>query len=67
MRFVGLVLVGAVMMAGPAFAQMDSRDAIALQNQILELRQQIQGLQQRGAERRRRSTGPTGRVVGMAV
>ncbi len=35
--------------AGPARAQMDSREAIALQNQILELRRDLQGLQvQRG-------------------
>lgn len=48
MRFAGVVLAGALMVAGPASAQMDSRDAIALQNQILELRQQIQTMQQRG-------------------
>ncbi len=36
--------------AAPARAQLDSRDAIALQNQILELRRDLQGLQaQRGA------------------
>ncbi len=48
MRFAGVVLAGALLLAGPASAQMDSRDAIALQNQILELRQQIQMMQQRG-------------------
>ena len=48
MRVAGLVLVTALLLAGPASAQMDSRDAIALQNQILELRQQIQMMQQRG-------------------
>jgi TolA-binding protein len=36
--------------AAPARAQLDSREAIALQNQILELRRDLQGLQaQRGA------------------
>jgi len=36
--------------AGPVWAQMDSREAIALQNQIQELRRDMQGLQpQRGA------------------
>jgi TolA-binding protein len=36
--------------AGPVRAQVDSREAIALQNQILELRRDLQGLQaQRGA------------------
>ena len=42
------MLAGLLMMGGPAWAQMDSRDAIALQNQILELRQQVQAMQQRG-------------------
>jgi TolA-binding protein len=46
MRVAGMVLAGMLLVGGPAFAQMDSRDAIALQNQILELRQQIQILQQ---------------------
>jgi TolA-binding protein len=35
-----------VLLAGPAAAQMDSRESIALQNQILELRAQIQQMQQ---------------------
>ena len=36
-------------LAGPAFAQLDSREGIALQNQILELRRDMQTLQsQRG-------------------
>ncbi len=36
--------------AAPAWSQLDSREAIALQNQILELRRDLQGLQaQRGA------------------
>ena len=41
-------LAGLLMASAPAWAQMDSRDAIALQNQILELRQQVQAMQQRG-------------------
>ena len=49
MRVAGVVLAGLLLIGGTARAQMDSRDAIALQNQILELRQQIQVLQQRGA------------------
>ena len=48
MRLGGLAVAAVVLMGGPAMAQMDSRDAIALQNQILELRQQIQTMQQRG-------------------
>ena len=48
MRVAGLAVAGMLAMGGPALAQMDSRDAIALQNQILELRQQMQSLQQRG-------------------
>jgi TolA-binding protein len=40
---------GAPMFTRPAFAQMDSREAIALQNQILDLRRQLQALSdQRG-------------------
>jgi len=39
----------AVILAGPALAQMDSREGIALQNQILELRRDLQSVQsQRG-------------------
>ncbi len=48
MRVGGAILAGLLTVAGPAWAQMDSRDAIALQNQILELRQQVQSMQQRG-------------------
>ena len=45
-----LVLCAWVLLAaGPAWAQMDSREGIALQNQILELRRDLQALQsQRG-------------------
>ncbi|WP_158745857.1 tol-pal system YbgF family protein [Acidisphaera sp. L21] len=48
MRVAGLVLAGALLMGGPAMAQMDSREAIALQNQILELRQQMQSMPRGG-------------------
>lgn len=47
-----LLLAGGVLLGqpGPARAQMDSREGIALQNQILELRRDLQALQfQRGA------------------
>lgn len=49
MKFVTLVLIG-VAAAGvaPARAQLDSRDAIALQNQILELRRDVQMLRDQG-------------------
>jgi TolA-binding protein len=40
------VAAAAAMLAGPALAQIDSREGIALQNQILELRQELQNLQQ---------------------
>jgi len=40
----------AILAAGPARAQLDSRESIALQNQILELRRDLQAMQaQRGA------------------
>ncbi len=43
-------MLAAGLAAAPARAQLDSREAIALQNQILELRRDLQGLQaQRGA------------------
>lgn len=43
-----LSLCAALALPGPARAQMDSREGIMLQNQILELRRDIQILQQRG-------------------
>ena len=46
MRVAATVLAGCLLVGGPAIAQIDSRDGIALQNQILELRQQMQSLQQ---------------------
>ncbi|MDJ0389889.1 YbgF trimerization domain-containing protein [Roseomonas sp. E05] len=45
LRFAPLLpLLGAV----PAMAQMDSREGIALQNQILQLRQEVEALRQQG-------------------
>ncbi|MFN3447906.1 MAG: hypothetical protein ACK44F_04340 [Roseococcus sp.] len=41
-------LVLALALAGPARAQMDSREAIALQNQILQLRQEMEQLRRSG-------------------
>jgi TolA-binding protein len=42
------VVVALVSLHQPAWAQLESREAIALQNQIMELRQQLQTLQQSG-------------------
>jgi TolA-binding protein len=42
------VAVALVSLHQPAWAQLESREAIALQNQIMELRQQLQTLQQSG-------------------
>ncbi len=42
---VTILLIGAVTLGRPAAAQFDSREYIALQNQILELRRQVQVLQ----------------------
>ena len=44
----GLVLLSLALAASPAAAQMESREAIALQNQIQELRRDIQALQRGG-------------------
>lgn len=50
MRAVPAVIALAVgLAAAPAWAQLDSREAIALQNQILELRRDLQGLQSQRA------------------
>jgi TolA-binding protein len=51
--WLGVIPMAVILLGGggiaPAFAQMDSREAIALQNQILELRRQLQELaDQRG-------------------
>ncbi len=48
MRVAGAVLAGLLAASVPAAAQMDSRDAIALQNQILELRAQVQAMGRNG-------------------
>jgi TolA-binding protein len=42
---VAACLLGGGLLADPAVAQVDSREGIALQNQIYQLRQQLQGLQ----------------------
>jgi len=39
---------GLMALSGPALAQMDSREGIALQNQILQLRQELEQLRSRG-------------------
>ncbi|WPB86343.1 hypothetical protein [Sediminicoccus rosea] len=44
----GLLVAGCLALAGPAAAQMDSREGIALQNQILQLRQELEQLRSRG-------------------
>lgn len=47
MRFVvAPFVVAAFLLAGPAVAQVDSREGIALQNEIYQLRQQVQALQE---------------------
>ncbi len=63
MKLAGACLVGLLAAALPAAAQMDSRDAIALQNQILELRAQMQAIAAAGDRRR---PAPTVVVVAMA-
>jgi len=44
----GLIPLGASLTAWPAAAQMESREGIALQNQILQLRQELEMMQRRG-------------------
>jgi TolA-binding protein len=44
-----ILLLVLLVPAGPAWAQVESREGIALQNQILELRRQVQTLQEQGA------------------
>ncbi|MGG5822664.1 tetratricopeptide repeat protein [Falsiroseomonas sp. HW251] len=48
MRRLGVVLALIVALPGVALAQMDSREGIALQNQILQLRQEIEALRRGG-------------------
>ncbi|WP_206934046.1 tetratricopeptide repeat protein [Roseococcus thiosulfatophilus] len=50
MRVAATFFLGFTLLAGPAAAQMESREGIALQNQILQLRQEMeQALRGRGA------------------
>ncbi len=42
LTFLGLTLLGLGLLVGPAAAQMESREGIALQNQILQLRQEME-------------------------
>ena len=44
-----LVMAGLLLAALPAGAQMDSREGIALQNQVLQLRQEMEQLRSRGS------------------
>lgn len=48
MRRAALALLGFALLAAPAAAQMDSREGIALQNQILQLRQEMEQLRRGG-------------------
>lgn len=48
MRRLGVVLILIAALPGVALAQMDSREGIALQNQILQLRQEIEALRRGG-------------------
>jgi len=48
MRRLGACLLGLALLAQPAAAQFESREAIALQNQILQLRQELEQLRARG-------------------
>ena len=53
-----LVIAGALLLlAQPAAAQMDSREGIALQNQILQLRQEMEQLRSRGGSAPAPSSG----------
>ena len=55
-RAAGLILLLVLLApAGSARAQVESREGIALQNQILELRRQVQTLQDQGARGRQHS------------
>jgi hypothetical protein len=48
MRHLALLILALSLVGGPARAQMDSREGIALQNQILQLRQELDQLRQSG-------------------
>ncbi len=69
MRFWVLTVL-AVALCGPAaHAQMESREAIQLQNQILDMRRDMQALQQNqgGAPRARASSGDAGSANGLTA
>lgn len=57
MKLACAVVAGLLLAGSPAWAQMDSREAIALQNQILQLRQQLQDVQRNGGPPPGRSSG----------
>jgi TolA-binding protein len=63
--------MGLFAFAAPALAQMDSREGIALQNQILQLRQELEQLRSRGgaapAPVSRGSAGGGGELVGQLL
>jgi len=66
------LLVAALLLglAGPAAAQMDSREGIALQNQILQLRQEMEQLRSRGGAAPApvsRGSGGGGELVGQLL
>lgn len=61
MRMLWVGLVALLVPAAPVLAQIDSRDAIALQNQILELRRDMQSLQQGGGRVAPPTRGDAGR------
>jgi TolA-binding protein len=66
-----LLALGLFALTGPAQAQMDSREGIALQNQILQLRQEMEQLRSRGgsvpAPVSRGSAGGGGELVGQLL
>ncbi|MCU0886484.1 MAG: hypothetical protein MUC64_00465 [Rubritepida sp.] len=62
-----IALLAALGAASPALAQMESREAIALQNQLLQLRQEVEQLRRGGgapAAPSRAPAGGAGEVVG---
>jgi TolA-binding protein len=61
-----LLLTGAILVSVPASAQMDSREGIALQNQILELRRDMQQLQSQAGRGGVVSPPPGGSSLGGA-
>jgi TolA-binding protein len=59
-RFGAILALVAAMLAAPALAQVDSREAIALQNQILQLRQEVEQLRRGGVSAPPASSGRGG-------